>query len=41
MKLKYFAWVKEILGKDEENIDIPMSVKTLGDLINWYLEIEN
>ncbi|MBT4204393.1 molybdopterin converting factor subunit 1 [Hyphomicrobiales bacterium] len=35
MKLKYFAWVKEILGKDEENIDIPIGIKTLGDLIDW------
>ncbi len=37
MKLKYFAWVKEILGKDEENIDIPMGVKTLEDLIDWLI----
>jgi len=37
MKLKYFAWIKEIVGKDEEDMDIPTDIKTLSDLINWLI----
>ena len=35
MKLKYFAWVRERIGKAEETIDPPASVKTVADLIAW------
>ncbi|MGL3606671.1 molybdopterin converting factor subunit 1 [Rhizobium sp. G187] len=31
--LVYFAWVRERIGKGEEDIDLPDSVKTAGDLI--------
>ncbi|KPF41966.1 molybdopterin converting factor subunit 1 [Rhizobium sp. AAP43] len=31
--LVYFAWVRERIGKGEEEIDLPESVKTAGDLI--------
>ena len=35
MKIVYFAWVRERIGKTEEVIDVPASVKTVGDLIGW------
>ena len=35
MKLKYFAWVRERIGKSEETIEVPAGVKTVEDLIAW------
>jgi sulfur-carrier protein len=35
MKVLYFAWVRERIGKAEEMIDPPASVKTVGDLVQW------
>lgn len=29
----YFAWVREKIGKSEEDLDLPASVRTAGDLI--------
>lgn len=33
MKFRYFAWVRERIGLDEENIDLPTSVKTVADVL--------
>jgi len=35
MKLLYFAWVRERIGKAEETIEPPAAVQTVGDLIGW------
>ena len=35
MKVKYFAWVRERIGKAEETIEPPASVRTVGELIAW------
>ncbi|MBO0752637.1 MAG: molybdopterin converting factor subunit 1 [Bradyrhizobiaceae bacterium] len=35
MKLVYFAWVRERIGKTEEVVDLPAGVATVGDLIAW------
>jgi molybdopterin synthase sulfur carrier subunit len=35
MKLKYFAWVRERIGKPEEMIEPPAGVKTVEELIAW------
>jgi molybdopterin synthase sulfur carrier subunit len=35
MKVKYFAWVRERIGKDEETLDPPLEVRTVGELIGW------
>ena len=35
MKVKYFAWVRERVGKAEEVIDPPASVRTVGELMQW------
>jgi molybdopterin synthase sulfur carrier subunit len=35
MKIVYFAWLRERLDKTEEDIDLPPSVQTIGDLMQW------
>ncbi len=35
MKLKYFAWVRERVGKAEEMVDPPADIRTVGDLMGW------
>ena len=35
MKVKYFAWVRERIGKAEETVEPPADVTTVGDLIAW------
>ncbi len=35
MKVLYFAWIRERIGKPEEEIELPISVATVGDLMNW------
>lgn len=35
MKLKYFAWVRERIGKAEEDIDLPEGVVSVRDLLVW------
>jgi molybdopterin synthase sulfur carrier subunit len=35
MKALYFAWVRERIGKNEELIDPPAEVATVGDLMAW------
>ena len=35
MKLIYFAWVRERIGKAEEIVEPPAAVRTVGDLIGW------
>jgi molybdopterin synthase sulfur carrier subunit len=35
MKVLYFAWVRERIGKAEEIVEPPVAVRTVGDLIGW------
>ena len=35
MKVLYFAWVRERIGKAEETLEPPAAVRTVGDLIAW------
>ena len=35
MKAVYFAWVRERVGKADEEIAPPESVATVGDLLAW------
>lgn len=35
MKLRYFAWVRERIGREEEEIDLPPNIKTVDDLISY------
>lgn len=34
-KLLYFAWVREKMGRPGEDIEIPPTVVTVADLLNW------
>lgn len=34
-KLVYFAWVRERIGKAEEEVDLPESLSTVADLVRW------
>ncbi|MBB2970415.1 molybdopterin converting factor subunit 1 [Mesorhizobium sp. RMAD-H1] len=33
-KLVYFAWVRERIGKPEEEIELPAEVRTVGELLD-------
>ncbi|MGB3272801.1 MAG: molybdopterin converting factor subunit 1 [Xanthobacteraceae bacterium] len=35
MKVLYFAWVRERIGKAEETVEPPAAVRTVGELIAW------
>ena len=35
MRLLYFAWVRERIGKAEERIEPPAGVATVSELIAW------
>jgi molybdopterin synthase sulfur carrier subunit len=35
LKLRYFAWVRERIGKPEEEIEPPAAIATIADLIGW------
>jgi molybdopterin synthase sulfur carrier subunit len=38
VKLVYFAWVRERVGKPEEEFDLPPEVTTVADLVGWLKE---
>jgi sulfur-carrier protein len=35
VKILYFAWVRERVGKAEETVEPPSAVSTVGDLMGW------
>ena len=35
MRALYFAWVRERIGKTEEELAPPSNIKTVGELMNW------
>jgi molybdopterin synthase sulfur carrier subunit len=35
VKVLYFAWVRERVGKTEETVEPPAAVKTVADLMTW------
>jgi molybdopterin synthase sulfur carrier subunit len=35
VKLAYFAWVRERVGKAEEELEPPPGITTVGELIAW------
>lgn len=38
MKLVYFAWVRERIGRPEEELTPPPGVATVSDLVGWLRE---
>ena len=35
VKVLYFAWVRERIGKPQEEIELPAGVATVGELMHW------
>jgi molybdopterin synthase sulfur carrier subunit len=35
VRILYFAWVRERIGKTDEVLDPPAGIKTVGDLVTW------
>ncbi|VAW13515.1 Molybdopterin synthase sulfur carrier subunit [hydrothermal vent metagenome] len=35
IKLKYFAWVRERIGRSEDIVEPPESVTTIAELVAW------
>ena len=35
MKLLYFAWVRERIGKTEEQVALPPEISTVAELMTW------
>ena len=35
IKVRYFAWVRERVGKAEEEIEPPAGIVTVGQLMTW------
>ena len=40
MVVKYFSWIKERIGKSEEQIDLPSHITNVNQLINYLNEID-
>ena len=40
MIIKYFSWIKEHIGKSEEQIDLPNNITNVNQLINYLNEID-
>jgi molybdopterin synthase sulfur carrier subunit len=35
VKLVYFAWVRERIGRAEEEVELPAGIATVSDLVGW------
>ncbi len=35
MKLQYYAWLRDSMGCDSENIALPDEIKNVGMLLDW------
>lgn len=35
VRLVYFAWVRERIGKPDETLELPGEVRTVADLLAW------
>ena len=40
MVIKYFSWIKEHIGKSEEQISLPHHITSVNQLINYLNEID-
>lgn len=38
MRVHYFSWLRERLGRDFDEVQQPETVNTIGDLIDWLAE---
>ncbi len=35
MKLVYFAWVRERIGRTDEQVHVPDEIETVAELVRW------
>ncbi len=35
LKVRYFAWVREKIGRAEDDVSVPANVATVADLVAW------
>jgi molybdopterin synthase sulfur carrier subunit len=35
MKLLYFAWIRERIGRSGETLELPAEIATIADLVAW------
>ena len=35
MKILYFAWIRQRIGKSADDLSVPAEVATVGELIDW------
>jgi molybdopterin synthase sulfur carrier subunit len=35
LKLVYFAWVRERIGKPDEEVELPAETATVADVVRW------
>ena len=40
MIIKYFSWIKEHVGKSEEQIELPDHINNVNELINYLNELD-
>ena len=40
MIIKYFSWIKEHIGKSEEQIELPGNINNVNELINYLNDID-
>jgi sulfur-carrier protein len=38
VKLVYFAWVRERIGRTDEEVEVPTGLATVADLVRWLKE---
>ena len=41
MRVLYFSWIKDGIGKSQEDIDLTGNIKNISDLINFLSSINN
>ena len=40
MKILYFSWIKDGVGKNQEEITLDENIKTISDLIDFLIKID-
>ena len=38
MKVLYFAWLREKIGTGQESVELPASIETVEQLVDWLAE---
>ena len=41
MKILYFSWIKDGIGKSQDDITLSENIKTISDLINFLISIND